>query len=360
MEVLDHEITYPRLLMGALALTIVLAAVVGLTTSSAGFGAYNSAWDGTQDFRDLTSSNGAETVIAQSAKPYQVAEASTTTAVVLAPTTNYSTTQTDTVAAFLNQGGTLVVAGDIGAASNRLLADLGVRTRIENTPLRDDEQNYRSPALPIAVNVSTAPMTRGVSQVTLNYPTILAPGEDSTVLVSSSRFSYADETRDGVLNDSETVRSRPVVASESYGDGRVVVLSDPSLFINSMQAQPDNQQFAQNLVGSSQTVIFDYTHTADLPIAMAIIQKVGRSDWLQLAVALIAVAGMVIGWRRERAFPSLREIVGREPVDVETVGLSEDAIIGGLEQRYPDWDRERIERVARSITSGRRKKNTDE
>jgi hypothetical protein len=360
MQVLDYELTYPRLLVGALSITLVVVAIIGLTTSSAAFGAYNSAWDGTQEFRELAGANGTETVIAQSAAPYRTAEANTTTAIVLAPDTNYSAQQVEAIAAFLNRGGTLVIAGDVGTASNQLLADLGVSTRIENTPLRDDEQNYRSAAFPLATNISADPVTRDVSQLTLNYPTILTPGENATVLVASSEFAYADETGDGVLNASETVGSRPVVASEPYGSGRVVVASDPSLFINSMLAQPDNREFARNVVGPPRTVIFDYTHTAELPIAVVVAQLISGSNWLQLGVALTVVAGMVLAWRRDATVPSLARLVGRSDAETDAIGLSEDALVAELERRYPEWDRERVERVARSITSGRRKENTND
>jgi len=292
MRILDYEITYPHLLLAALITVLGIATIIGLSTSSTAFGAYNSAWDGSQDLRDLTATTDSETVIAQSTATYDEADSNTTTAIIIAPDTNYSTQEVQRISRFLEEGGTLVVAGDVDAASNQLLAELGAATRIEETPVRDSEENYRSPAFPVATNVTEAPLTRNVSQLTLNYPVVLEPGNNASVIVGTSEFSYIDENRDGELNDDEAIGSRPIVASESYGAGRLVVVSDPSIFINTMLAQPDNREFARNLVTAGETVLFDYTHTAELPLAVTIVQTVASSDWLQLTVSGLFVVGL--------------------------------------------------------------------
>lgn len=360
MKVGDYEVTYPRLLLAGLVVLLGSAAVVGLTTSSTAFGAYNSAWDGTQDLREVTATNDTEIVVAESTSAYEEVDPNTTTAAIIAPDTNYSARQVEAISLFLNRGGRLVVAGDVDAASNNLLADLGVETRIQDAPVRDDEENYRSPAFPVATNVTEAPITSGVSQVTLNYPALLTPGENADVVVATSEFAYVDENRDGTLNENELIGSRPIVATESYGTGRVVVISDPSIFINTMLAQPDNAEFAQNVVGGRETAVFDYSHTAELPLAVSIVQAIAGSSWLQLAVALVVVTSMLLAWRSESGLQDMRSVFGLGGGEPATPEVSEEAIIAGLEERHPEWERERVERVARSITAHRRKEYTND
>lgn len=351
MRIRGYEVTYPRALLAALVAVLAVAAGVGLTTSSAAFGAYNPAWDGTQTLRGVADDSGAEAVIGQSMAPYRTADPNATTAVIVSPSENYTAEQAETIGEFVSAGGTLFVAGDFGAPTNELLADLGVSTRVVGAPVRDDQRNYRTPAFPVATNVTESNLTTNVSRVTLNYPSLLAPGADARVLVSTSGFAYVDENGNEELDDSETVASYPVIAVEAYGEGRVVVSSDPSMFVNAMLEPPDNRQFAQNLFADREAVVFDYTHTASVPIAVAIVLAIADSPWLQLLVAALLAGGAALAWR-ERVIPesvAVRLFGDSEP-PAESVRIPHEQVVAGIERRHPDWDSDRVERVARRIS----------
>lgn len=271
----DLSVLYaPRAVLAALTVAVVLAVVVAASTTSAAFGVYNAAWDGAAGLDDVAGEAGvdARVVLDADAYPTDPATANGTVAVVLAPESAYAPAEVDRLDRFVAAGGTLVVAEDFGAGGNDLLAALGTATRFDGRLVRDEREPYRSPAMPLATGVADAPLTRGVDRLTLNHGTVLrvpngsATGgrtdagtgnasDDATapvrVLVRTSPYAYLDGDRDGELDDDESLAARPVVAVERVGDGRVVAVSDPSLFINAMLERPGNRQFVRNLAADA-------------------------------------------------------------------------------------------------------------
>lgn len=243
-----------------------------------------------------------------------------------------------------------MVAADFDPTANSLLADLGVTARFDGRPVRDEQHYYRGPGLPVATNVTEqTPVTENVSRLTLNYPTFVDPGQNSTILVNTSGFAYVDGNGNQTLDDTETLRERPVVVTESVGDGQVIVVSDPSLFINAMLHVPDNSQFATNLVADSDTVVFDYSHRAGIPWAVALVAAIAEQPFAQLAVVLVVTGVAIAGWRRHN-WITIPWIGTDRPAEPD-VGLSSDAVRARITGRHPEWDQERVERVAKGIMS---------
>lgn len=345
MKIKGHELTYPHLLLVGIVLVTVTAAAFGLSTSSTAFGSYNPDWDGTRDFRVVASNTGADVEVSQSVDAYSEQPPNRTTAFVLSPTDRYAESDVRTIAAFLDRGGTVVVANDFDSQANPLLQGLGVQSRFDGRLLRDEQHYYRGPSLPVAPNVAEAAITENVSRLTLNHGTAVDPGADSTILVNTSAFAYFDGNRNGDLDESETVRERPVVVSESVGDGRVILVSDPSVFINTMLSVPDNRQFARNLVADSDDVFLDYSHRSGIPWAVAVVLTVADSPWLQLVVVAGLVGVFAVLWSGRR---SLRQSPS-EPATREDPTMAFDDAVAAVAANHPDWDRDRVEHVARRI-----------
>lgn len=342
---------------------VVLVAGAGLlwagSTSTAAFGGYNPTWDGSQDARVLADEE-ADVAVLQSTNGYGDLDPEDATAVVLSPTASYDDASLERVRAFVRNGGTLVVAGDFGEGvdgdgaenassigANELLAGVGAGTRVDGRVLRDERVHGATPAMPVATNVSESPYTDGVDRVALNYPSVLVPGEDARVVVESSAYSYVDENRNEALDDAESLASRPVIATEPVGDGTVVVVSDPSLFINTMLDDADNRALAANLFGTP-VVAFDYSHAAGLPPLTALALWLRDSALAQLAVAAALLAGATAVMRGWRPVAALNERFGRDDA-TGGVGLSEREIVAFVQDRHPEWSRERVERLAQSI-----------
>ncbi|AKU08203.1 DUF4350 domain-containing protein [Haloferax gibbonsii] len=299
MRVGSREVGYPHLLAAALLVTMLLGVGVGASTSSSTYGAFNAAWDGGSGIRGVASDAGAETEVVYNTTEYGEVDPAGTVAFVISPERGYTDAEADRIEAFVRAGGTVVVADDFRPHGNDLLGRLGASARINQTPLRDDRHQYKSGALPVATRVAADPLTRDVTQLTLNHPATVTENE-STVLVRSSNFSYLDRDDDGELDESETLRSHPVVTTERLGAGDVVVVSDPSVFINAMLERPDNRAFAEALVADRPTVVLDFSHAEERPPLQVALRALRGSGGLQLLFGGFVVGAVALVARRGR------------------------------------------------------------
>lgn len=339
---------YPRALLAAYALVVVLALLVAGTTTSAAFGAYNPAWDGASDLRTVAEATGAEAVVVRNTSTYGEQPARASVAVVLSPDRPYDERAAADLRQFVEEGGTLVVAEDFGPHGNDLLEAVGADARLDGRPLRDERHNHRSPALPVATNVTNASRVGGAEQLTLNHGTAVRPN-GTDVLVRTSGFAYLDENGNGALDDDETLDAYPVVTTESVGAGRVVTVGDPSLMINAMLEREGNRQFVAGLFAGERYVLLDYSHAERLPPLAAARLSVQRSPLLQVVTGVLAVLA-VAGWARGREADAVRTRLRQRfaPSEGSGAGVEEAALVSYLESRHPDWDHERVQQVVES------------
>lgn len=343
----EYDITYPQLLLGGLSTAVVLTVIIAASTSSAAFGFYNPSWEGTSELQQQADTVGADPQVILNTSAYTKVEPNETVAVILSPEQTYSPTEQRRIQRFVRQGGTLVVADDFGTQTNSFLRSLGASTRIEGSLLQDEQRNYRSPALPVATNVTNTSMTENVEQLTLNHGSVLQAG-NATVIVRSSEFSYLDQNRNSELDQNETVASRPVVTNESIGQGQIIVASDASLFINSMIDRPGNQQFVRNLFESKEHVLLDYSHTSSQPPLALATLYLRRLPGLQallgiFGLALVAIWQRGIGNRGSDHQETTEPTIQTEP--------SNETLISYLKERHPEWKESHLRRVMIGIIS---------
>jgi len=381
---------YPHALAVGLAGVMAIAILFAGATSAAAFGAYNPAWDGASDLRGVAEDEGvAEATVVTNASLYRTTGPNETVAVVLSPDRPYTDTEAAAIARFVREGGTLVVAEDYGPNGNRLLATVGSAVRVDGRALRDDREYYRSPALPVAPNTADHPLTAGVDSLTLNHGSVVVPrnatanatvsgtdrsadqlivnGTNATVLVRSSEFSYLDADADGEIDDDETLRARPVATAESVGAGRVVVVSDPSAFINAMVERPGNRRFAANLFADRERVLLDYSHTADQPPLIGVLLALRRSAPLTVGLGVLALVGigLWVRWSRLRSALGFDESTDVGPRGTDTPGepggsVDRTAIADHLTRQHPEWSPRRVRRVMTAVLSVRDEPSDDE
>jgi hypothetical protein len=352
---LPDDWSTPQLLLVALVLAVAVTGVVAGSTSQSPFGTYNAAWDGTSDLRTAATEYGTEPVVALNTTAYAEADPNETVAVVLSPDQPYTPREQARLVSFVEQGGTIVFAEDYGTHTDTLLTAVGAETRLDGAPLRDEQAYYRSPAFPLATNVSSAPETDGVDQLTLNHGTSLqtnASSNGTTVLVSSSEFAYLDLDRDGELDEAETLESRPVAVRESVGNGTVYVVSDPSVFINAMLERPGNKRFARNLVTQKQNVLFDYSHHAQQPPVMVALLTIRGNPLLQGALGALGIVAIVFSrqlWTTRDAISERFRSTDRTKGQFSLAAADQEEIVAYLASQHPEWDEERLRRVMRGV-----------
>ncbi|WP_255150047.1 DUF4350 domain-containing protein [Halorarius halobius] len=339
------DLSYPTVLLVALCLAIGLAVVVAASTSSASFGAYNAEWNGASELEAQATAVGSDADIVRNTTAYTESEPDETVALVLSPDRPYTPAETARIRRFVRDGGTLVVAEDYGDGGNRLLDAVGARARVDGRSVRDERYNYRSPELPVARNVSEHPLTEGVDRLTLNHGTVLN-ASNATVLVRTSEYAYLDANDNDAIDETESLESRPVAAVESVGEGRVVTVSDPSLFINAMLERSGNQQFTRNLFERGDRVLLDYSHTAGVPPLALALLVIREQALLQVALGLGGVAA-VLAWSGGLIGGLAKRLRRDRPGD--GVQATTDDLTAYLKRQYPHWEEERLERVVESV-----------
>lgn len=367
----------PRLILYALLLVLCGALVVAASTSGTAFGAYNPAWDGTSEMRTLADTHS-DSTLTLNTQPYRSTDSGESLAVILAPSEPYSSAELSTIREFVRTGGTLLVADNFGPSvnsppyGNTVLAAVGATSRFDGGLLRDEQNYYRSPALPVASNVSTHPYTDDVSALTLNYGTAVEPGR-ATSLVSTSSVAYLDRNQSGSLDETETVGRYTVAAVEPVGNGSVVAVGDPSIFINSMITQEGNMAFARALFTSHERVIIDYSAGGSTPPLAAIVLFVQTTPAIQ---ALLAAGGVVVAWlltSRPATFARpVQRIQALLPAAVtqphsdseaargDTASPTEAELLAYLKQQHPDWDEARLQRIVARINDETKADSTHE
>ena len=351
----------PRLLLIGLILALSIALLVFASTSTAGFSPYNANWDGTGEFRELADSHS-ESVVAPDIDQYDTIEPNTTTAFVFAPERAYNTTAIAKVREFVEAGGTLVVAGNYGPHGNNLLLEVGATAQFEGRVLRDERHNFRSPAMPIANNISRHQLLTGVDALTLNYGTAIEPG-GSTAIANTSEFAYLDQNGSTTLGEDAELQQYPVVTTESVGEGTVVVVGDPSLFINSMLGESDNRKFATTLIEHRPATLLDQSHTSSPPPLVTTLLLVRSSPVvaagiLSLLLGLIAAMSNRYGqhgtprwkqWIAKIQSALIPPVSQSHSATTQSPRADKEALIAQLRERHPDWDDDRIDRVITGV-----------
>lgn len=359
---------YPRAALAGFTVLVLIALVAAGSTSGSAFGTYNPSWDGTADFRSMAATTGTDQKIARDVSVYRTTPPNDTLAVVLSPESSYDERERAAVRRFVRQGGTLLVAEDFGPNGNRLLRGVGARARFDGNLLRDDRNYQNGPSLPTTSAVGDHPYATNVDVLGLNYATVITDNEtnrvdapnvtDATVLAESSPYAYLDGNGNERLDDHETLASSPVVTVEPVGTGRVIAVSDPSIFINTMVDRQDNRAFARNLYERHDRVVLDVSHAGSVPPVQATVLALRDSTPLQAVVGAIALA-LVAGWKPlVAAGTGLRRRFGRGSPPVDRFDRAD--VVRSVRDRHPDWDHARTERVTQAIMDRRPEGRSDE
>ena len=361
MEWLPTDRSYPELLAIGLGLVIAVSIVIAASISGVAYGAFTPSWEGTSELRGEAEDADAESIVLTDTEEYEELPSDGTLAIVLSPEEGYEDADLDRLSAFVEGGGTLVVADAYGPHANPLLEDLGASARIDGDPLRDERNYHRSPALVVAPDVAAHPYLIGVEELTLNHGSALSAG-DGTVLVRSSEFAYLDRTGTGELADGDEMGTFPIVMTEQVGDGQVVTVSDPSVFINAMLEREGNRAFATGLISSHDRVVFDTSHGGEIPPGAAAMLALRESALIQAIIGggVIVGVGAIYRWstvsrigdRIRRMKPAWGATEPDAPTEREMQSM--------LSDRYPEWDDERRSRVVRAVISLRKEERDHE
>ena len=274
---------------------LVLPLIPGYTQSikTEDFSIYNPFWNGCFLFKMELSRKGYDVRPLISSLSV-LSRAENATLVILGPSSaTINPIEITELAAFVRDGGSILIADDFGTGNMftaLLFWTLGLQPPFFwKYPLygsyKGSLTTWTITPTVTTFNVSH-PIFQGVHQIILNAPTALAnvPPESQTATLTLGILDVDGDMQlepfmpDIMLPNAVIVAvydlskmSIEVDGQEiNYGKGKIVLVSDPSIFNNDMIMRGDNLKFASNLIdwlsgkndGGSNLVIFDEAHLA--------------------------------------------------------------------------------------------------
>jgi hypothetical protein len=228
-------------------------------------------------------------------------ERSGATLLIIAPRRNPSPGELEAYRSFLDQGNTIILADDFGTG-NRILSGLTSRISISPGPVASLDREYADPYSVVAYRSANESPVEDTSTLLLNEPASLDGG---TPLLRTSTFSWIDENRDRHISNDEMLGIYTVMATEKNGQGTLIVISDPSIFINAMAdagGSGDNRGFITHLAAWGTPVLVDQMNSrtrdaAGLGEILHILKTTVLIEVLVFGILILFVAG---AWKRKR------------------------------------------------------------
>ena len=232
------------------AALIALASASVLLPPQDDFNPSNPYWNGLTEFSRAVN---VSTVDAAAYRP----DPKGTVLFVMGPSLNITEDRVEAWRKYVEDGGVLVLMDETGAV-NYALELLGLQVRVKGHVMLDAVFYHNGWRIPKIMDFRGGALTGNLSEIIMDVPSILNFVGDSggfRVLAYSSSFSFLDLDGDGEPSSGEPVGPFPVAAEIQYGEGRIMLFSDSSLFINGVIGLGGNLQLLKNILGGRMAVL---------------------------------------------------------------------------------------------------------
>jgi len=361
METSVKRIYQLLIIVGIGVLMFILALATPILHNNSDFSIYNPGWNGCSDIAIKTYHSGKlqptyyvkenELTIGQRSFADYTLDSENSSILIIGPRTSFSTEESRYIERFLNNGGMLLLADDFGTA-NDLLAKINSSSRFSNDLLLDVSFEKKACFVTVFDFLNHShPLNLNVSHIMLNYPSSIKPGDNTTVIAVSTEISWLDTNVNGKEDRYETSGPFPVLVVEKYGNGEIVLLSDPSVLINSMKDQLDNKKFRDNLINylykGRNTVIIDESHrdvSSPYHLSYFFPNSIGLE--IKTAIILLAVCVFIFAFTGlpEYVFKRFKDLIFSQKKRSEEIS-SYDEIIDELLHKHPSWSKKKLEKI---------------
>jgi len=279
-------------------LCAILILVGHLSSNSLEFSQYNTGWNGTsQFFSDLDRHR----MVGISDSTQLSAYPANATLFIIAPNHQPTTGERAAYRAFIERGNTIILADDFGTG-NAILRGIGSRISIQPGNISSIDREYADSYSAVAYRSANETPVQNINKILLNRA---APIEGGTTLMRTSIMSWIDENGDRRINNNEPLGSFAVMAVDQISSGRLIVISDPSIFINSMYAEDsrwDNRMLIRTLEGDEGALLVDQTNsrTRDAQGFNEILHVIRTTLLIELVLFGVLMLGVAWAWRQKK------------------------------------------------------------
>jgi len=245
-------------------------------------------WNG---IRDFSSEFGVDDIGSLDELP----DLSEGTVLISIPYLEFSNDDLENIKQFVDSGGTLLLFDDYGYG-NSVLVYFDASVRFSSEPLLDPLFSYKNQWMPKATDFSSDLAESNINVVVLNHATALSNTVAEDTIAWSSGTSFLDTNGNGTLDKDELNGPLPLAAQFRLGEGTVVVVSDPSIMINSMVERDDNYAFIQYLIslnGEPENILIDYSHLTQAPLDISKMRIRSGREMLSSPYAMVGVIFLV-------------------------------------------------------------------
>lgn len=284
------------LVAGIVLLLALMLLVVQLSSNDREFSRYNEGWNGTSAF--FSSLDRHQVVM--TAEPAQLRGYRNATLLIIAPWRTPSAAELGAYRSFLDAGNTIILADDFGTG-NKILAGLSSRISLAGGPVASVDREFADPYSVVVYRLeNTSPVER-TKTLLLNAPASLDGG---TPLMRTSVFSWIDEDRNRHFSNEEVLGLFAVLSKEKNGGGTLIVLADPSIFINAMEDpgdRGDNRYFIADIVRSGSPVLVDQmnSRTRDAEGLGEILHVLKTTILIEVLISGILILLVAGVWKRK-------------------------------------------------------------
>lgn len=221
-----------KLTVVAILLLILTAAVMlgQFAGSSDEYSRYNTGWNGTSSFfgqiPDSQCIWDADSLTGKTG----------TLLLVISPSHDFTG---EGLSAYLRAGNTILLFDQAGNA-NAFLSSLGSSITVHDAEVRSSNMEYKDAGL-FRADVLENLFGTNVTHLFFNYPGYVTGGE---TVIQTSPLSWVDLDGDNTADANEPLKVYSLAASDTIGNGRIVVVADPSLFVNSMLDRKHTENMA--------------------------------------------------------------------------------------------------------------------
>ena len=354
------KVTLYIIIVSIVLLILFFSLSAPVLTTNADFSVYNPGWNGCSDLAvktnqmgkftpNLELENGESMQVTQKELTQYSLSANDSSLVILGPKQRFTNSEAEYVHDFMKDGGIVVLSDDFGQA-NTLLNKLNTSSRFIGKPVLDLSFE-KKPDFGVAFNVRDSEITQNVSYVLLNKPTGIVPDRNSTSYMNTSEASWVDRNNNGLHDPGESRRHIPLLTMEDYGEGKLVLVSDPSIFINSMRSELDNRILTNNILNYTSegrdNVVFDESHR-EVNLLQGIVY---RGEYPSKTITfLILIIGL--GVSLFILVPGFKNIILSLIMYVLSIfGPKEEekGLIDSLIEEHPEWDRDKLEMIYRKF-----------
>lgn len=173
---------------------------------------------------------------------YIVNQVINVTTLLVIPNTMPTMSTAQALKNYVINGGTLVILSNGAMFGNSLLQYLGINASITNEVITDPIYNVINEYFPLAYTVNGEHLI-----LTLDNASALIANGNAHIIAETSAFSRLGNVTGPFI----------VAARFNYGNGKVIVITTPSIFMNSVITMNDNEEFLRQLCGNSTTGLLE-------------------------------------------------------------------------------------------------------